>query len=1105
MLILKTAIIAFVLSATSAQAATDNGFTDNSIIVMYADDAGLEQIENYVKSEADRGLDVSIQSGHRFNRAHGAGRKGGRARAGEGEGEGKGNFGKQFGGGRLGQGRHLQDDGATVGGYTVLTVPPEAKQDEIARVSALSGVVSVDEDAIMTVDGMRGSSRMGDAGEGVDHAKKIVEAMAKEQAKLPTSRRLAEETPYGIEMVNVTQLWAKTAQQQVKICVVDTGYGLGHEDLPTANVTGFTPSTYSPGVWNVDGHGHGTHCAGTIGAIRNNGVGVVGVNPDPSKFTFHIGKGLTDSGSGSMSGVMDAVSSCVTAGADVISMSLGGGGFSTAFNTILEEAYEDGVMIVAAAGNGGNAALSYPASYATVMSVASVREGGMRSTFSQYNAQVEIAGPGQAVKSTVTTNREPEGYATWSGTSMACPHVAGVAALLMSHFPGCTNNQIRNAMIAAVREPPTENNNQPGWDPYYGWGIVNAGKAYELLEEGCENAGGTAVSIDKVLGGKDQKMYGCTIDRHCSFVGSVNRTCDVYQNECVKKAPKPPEAQCEFSDPKTCGCDEVYQADYRGTISEAGGNGTAAYTCQNWNAQTPHQHTRDPDMYSDKGIGNHNHCRNPDGEPGYVTGGAWCYTTDPNVRWAYCNTVPSCAAPEPTDFPSQSPTTSPTTSLAPTESLTLNPSAAPVTLSPTEFESEEVELLAEGNPTCYVAGAAYFEVKGGEKWAKIIDLKIHAYYGRTMELYYKYGNAAPFEFTPCAWKKVAETSSSFYKQWGYVYPTWADGFNPVVLPPNEKVSFYLVATGASYGFCAKRQESGTSHYSDWIGLDNTTSPVGGITLSNSKFGYKDQHFKASTSSSTYGIYGGLKLETMKEGSTSSPTSSPTETSVRGKIESPVTPSAKDRFIGLQFDIDNLAGSQDILVTKLSVVLAESGTHLLEVWVKDGNYTDTESGCHNWNNWCDQWKKVLGKDVVSVGSGAFTETAELGVIAKAGAKTSFALVAPTARFLSQKTNKTVSNDHIHIHLATPIIDYYGDNVQTIGALSSPNLLFQGRIDYEVVYGECAILSRAPWVVLDPEGSQGDAMVTPEGVSNVNDSGDELEIVYEPVAEGELPVA
>jgi len=1095
MLILKTAIIALVLSATSAQAASDNGFTDNSIIVVYADDAALEQIENHVKAEKDRGLDVNIQSGKKFKRAHGGNggnRQGGRVSAGEGGGNSKGKFGKQFGGGgRLGEGRHLQDDGATIGGYTVLTVPPESKQDEMDRVSALSGVVSVDEDAIMTVDGMRGSSRMGDAGEGVDHAKKIVEAMAKEQAKLPASRRLAEETPYGINMVNVTQLWSKTAQQQVKICVVDTGYGLGHEDLPTENVTGFNAQT--TGAWDIDGHGHGTHCAGTIGAIRNNGVGVVGVNPDPSKFTFHIGKGLSDGGSGSTSGVINAVSSCVEAGADVISMSLGGGGFSTAFNTVLEEAYEDGVMIVAAAGNSGNSALSYPASYATVMSVASVMEGGKRSSFSQYNDQVEIAGPGHYVKSTVPTSTEASGYATWSGTSMACPHVAGVAALLVSHFPGCTNNQIRNAMIAAVTEPPTENNNQPGWDPYYGWGLVNAGKAYELLEEGCENAGGTAVSIDRVLGGKDQKKYGCTSDSHCSFVGSDNPICDVDQNECVKKAP---EAQCEFSDPNTCGCDEVYQADYRGTISEAGGNGTAVYTCQNWNAQKPHQHTRDPDRYSDKGVGNHNHCRNPDGEPGYVTGGAWCYTTDPNVRWAYCNTVPSCAAPEPTDPPSQTPSTSSTISLAPTESLTLKPSAAPVTSSPTEFEGKEVELLTTSSVSCSVAQAAYFQVKGGEKWAKIIDLKIHAYYARSMELYYKYGNADPFEATPCAWKKVAETPSNYFKSWGFVYPTWTDGFDPVVLPPNETVSFYLLATGASYGFCAKRQAYGSSHYSDWIGLNATTSAVGGITLSDGKVGTKNQHFKPSTSPYAYGIYGGLKLKTMQEGSTSSPTSSPTESSIRGTIESPLTPSAKDRFHGLQFDIDNLAGSQDILVTKLSVALAESGTHPLEVWVKDGDYTDTESGCHNWNNWCDQWEKVTDKNVVSVGSGAFTETAALGVVAKAGAKTSFALVAPTAGFLSEKTNKTVSNDDIHIHLATPITDYYGDNVQTIGDLRSPNMLFQGKIDYEVVYGNCAILSRAPWVVLDPEGSQGDAMVAPEGVSNVNDSDEELEIVYGP---------
>ena len=148
------------------------------------------------------------------------------------------------------------------------------------------------------------------------------------------------------------------------------------------------------------------------------------MNPDPSKFTFYIGKGLSDSGSGSSSGVMAAVQACVDNGAKVISMSLGGGGYSATSNAAYEDYYDQNVLIIAAAGNGGNSALGYPASYPAVVSVASLTSSGSRSSFSQYNDQVEIAAPGSGVLSTLPTGNN---YAAWSGTSMVS---------LLFYFPG---------------------------------------------------------------------------------------------------------------------------------------------------------------------------------------------------------------------------------------------------------------------------------------------------------------------------------------------------------------------------------------------------------------------------------------------------------------------------------------------------------------------------------------------------------------------------------------------------------------------------------------------------------------------------------------------
>ncbi len=146
------------------------------------------------------------------------------------------------------------------------------------------------------------------------------------------------------------------------------------------------------------------------------------------------------------------------------------------------------------------------------------------------------------VKSTVPRNKGS--YRSKSGTSMACPHVAGVAALLVSHFPNCNNNQIRNAMIHSASEPPVDSLNLPGWDKYYGWGLVNAGMAYELLKnEGCIGAGGAAPDeaageklSDMALGGKDQKTNGCTADSQCRSGDPCNgeTKCNADANKCYR-------------------------------------------------------------------------------------------------------------------------------------------------------------------------------------------------------------------------------------------------------------------------------------------------------------------------------------------------------------------------------------------------------------------------------------------------------------------------------------------------------------------------------------------------------------------------------------------
>jgi len=472
----------------------DSGNT-KTLLVSYRDDSAHENVVNYTKKMKGDGRQVK-EKNHTLKKAH----KLQRAVGSSGDKQAKSDKDRRL--------RWLQEDQAIMAGFSVLELETDDLKAEIAALSAIEGVTAVEEDSMMHIMSMEYDQKLRGGGGVAEHIREIQDAISATADELPEEdveaqhgRRLAEETPYGINMVNASHVWPETPLANIKICVVDTGYDLGHVDLPTDGVQGY--NQYNQ-LWSNDGNSHGTHCAGTIGAIGGNDIGVTSVNPDPSKFTFYIGKGLSDSGSGSNAGVMAAVQACVDNGAKVISMSLGGGGYSSITNAQYEDIYDQDVLIVAAAGNSGNSALSYPASYPSVVSVASLTSSGTRSSFSQYNDQVEISGPGSAVKSTVPGNN----YDTYSGTSMACPHVAGVAALLWSHFPNCKNNQIRNAMINSSNEP--QNQNTPGWDKYYGWGIVNAGNAYELLKNGCEFAGGDSnPPADEglsyfALGGKDQ-------------------------------------------------------------------------------------------------------------------------------------------------------------------------------------------------------------------------------------------------------------------------------------------------------------------------------------------------------------------------------------------------------------------------------------------------------------------------------------------------------------------------------------------------------------------------------------------------------------------------
>jgi len=135
---------------------------------------------------------------------------------------------------------------------------------------------------------------------------------------------MREITPRGIIESRANLLWDIKNEEAIKVCVVDTGYYSGHEDLPSPKYVSGTNTDRSLGTWDEDGNGHGTHCAGTIGAVSFNNIGVSSVMGREGSFKFHIGKGLNSEGSGRTSSIMAAVRGCTEANAKVISMSLGG-------------------------------------------------------------------------------------------------------------------------------------------------------------------------------------------------------------------------------------------------------------------------------------------------------------------------------------------------------------------------------------------------------------------------------------------------------------------------------------------------------------------------------------------------------------------------------------------------------------------------------------------------------------------------------------------------------------------------------------------------------------------------------------------------------------
>ena len=203
--------------------------------------------------------------------------------------------------------------------------------------------------------------------------------------------------PYGLSLVKAVSLGG-VPSAGIKVCVIDSGYELGHEDKPMKPLVSGDDDIAGTGLWSTDETGHGTHVSGIINA-RNNTIGVLGVFP---RVPMHIVKVFGDSDTWTYSSdLVAALDRCIAAGAKVINLSLGGSDTSRTELVAFRKARAAGVITVAAAGNDGTSALSYPAAYPSVISVAALDENLQRASFSNFSSTVSFAAPGVSVLSTV--------------------------------------------------------------------------------------------------------------------------------------------------------------------------------------------------------------------------------------------------------------------------------------------------------------------------------------------------------------------------------------------------------------------------------------------------------------------------------------------------------------------------------------------------------------------------------------------------------------------------------------------------------------------------------------------------------------------------------
>ncbi|MDB5056269.1 MAG: hypothetical protein JWM44_4319 [Bacilli bacterium] len=298
--------------------------------------------------------------------------------------------------------------------------------------------------------------------------------ISKEDGSVKNMKKDSETVPWGIHAIGADlAIDQKIEGKKVKIAVLDTG-AADHPDLKVEGGVSFVDGVSA----YTDDNGHGTHVTGTIAALDNK-TGVIGAAPQASVYAVKV---LDGSGSGSYSQVVEGIDWAIQNGMDIISMSFGGIEPSQALHDAISEAYKQGILIIAAAGNNGAGVETelYPALYPEVISVGAVTSSLKRASYSSEGSQLDLVAPGSDILSTTMDG----GYGVLSGTSMAAPHVTGAAAALWSKNKKWTNDDIKNKLFDTATPLGSAHD--------YGHGLINIAHALGLKSDPIETVPGSS-------------------------------------------------------------------------------------------------------------------------------------------------------------------------------------------------------------------------------------------------------------------------------------------------------------------------------------------------------------------------------------------------------------------------------------------------------------------------------------------------------------------------------------------------------------------------------------------------------------------------------------